>query len=967
MVKLEKLYEATNGGLDIIVEYFPSAKKIVDGDAKKFKMREGDRTPSASLHERNGIWKVTDFGDAGHELSPIDIVMEQENCTFGEAVLKMASRFNVPDELDRSVNKPDVRKMQARQDQEDGRKYFEFNERFTDSELKILGPNVTQEVCERLHWYSVKWVCDVKNREATYKYSNENYPIFMRECLVQEARGDKPEVKFYKQYEPLNPDKAWRFSYTPKGVKPKLYINGFSELKKRYAQYNAEEEAEFRNDPANENKPYKEKKLPEAFICSGERDSLCCAALGYLPLWFNSETYNLSEGEYRDIMKYVEVLYNIPDLDDTGVRRGTELALKYIDIHTIWLPSWLSTYRDNRGKSRKDFRDFSDLRPLRRDFLNLLELARPAKFWTQEWNEKKKRWTYDIDLDCLIYFLKLNGYVILRDQDSDTSIFVHIKDNIVERIRAKDVKVFLREWAEETSRPRDLRNLILNSPRTADAAFENLMSVDLDFSSSTAHSQIFHFENVYYEVTGQGIMEHSTKKSEINHYAWKENVLNHRVTLLDGEMFTISSKEEDGVRVYDIDIRDTSSPVFGYLINSSRLHWRKELEYNLDSMTKEEADAYKAAHKFDIAGEGLSVREISEQKLSLINKIFAIGYMLHKYKRESRPWAPMAMDYKIDENGVCNGRSGKSFIFKTLSKLLKTVNLSGRNRKLLDNPHVFEQVSKHTDMVLVDDCCQGFDTRDLYDNLTGPMKVNPKNNHIFEIPFEDSPKFAFTTNYVPSEFDPSSDARLLYMVFGDYYHERSESNDYLESRSIRDDFSMDLFSPGYPESCWNADINFLMQCTRFYLSISGTNIKIQPPMENIMRRKYKQDMGRNFEDWANGYFGNTEGNEHLDTMLVRTEVFEEYKRSTGMAKATMQSFTKALRAFCNLSDHVEEFNPKELCTQGNRILKKKDEVTTEMIYLRTTKVAQIERNAVINDLQTTMDFPLSDEPMPYGS
>ena len=38
----------------------------------------------------------------------------------------------------------------------------------------------------------------------------------------------KMAMKFYKIYEPLNPDKQWRFSYTPEGVKPKDYINGLS-------------------------------------------------------------------------------------------------------------------------------------------------------------------------------------------------------------------------------------------------------------------------------------------------------------------------------------------------------------------------------------------------------------------------------------------------------------------------------------------------------------------------------------------------------------------------------------------------------------------------------------------------------------------------------------------------------------------------------------------------------------------
>ncbi|MCS2302762.1 hypothetical protein NXX23_09935 [Bacteroides ovatus] len=35
---------------------------------------------------------------------------------------------------------------------------------------------------------------------------------------------------------------------------------------------------------------------------------------------------------------------------------------------------------------------------------------------------------------------------------------------------------------------------------------------------------------------------------------------------------------------------------------------------------------------------------------------------------------------------------------------MKSVKLSGSNPKLMDNPHVFDQVNQHTDFILVDDC-----------------------------------------------------------------------------------------------------------------------------------------------------------------------------------------------------------------------------------------------------------------------
>lgn len=124
--------------------------------------------------------------------------------------------------------------------------------------MNLLGPRVTQDTVDALHWHSVKYITNVKNRTTTVKYSNEHYPIFIRECIIKEATGDNPEEKFYKVYEPLNYDKGFRFSYTPAGKKPRYYINGLFELKEAYRVYNANEEREWlkTND---DDKPYKEK------------------------------------------------------------------------------------------------------------------------------------------------------------------------------------------------------------------------------------------------------------------------------------------------------------------------------------------------------------------------------------------------------------------------------------------------------------------------------------------------------------------------------------------------------------------------------------------------------------------------------------------------------------------------------------------------------------------------------------
>lgn len=622
-------------------------------------------------------------------------------------------------------------------------------------------------------------------------------------------------------------------------------------------------------------------------------------------------------------MKYVEVLYNIPDIDDTGKRKGKELALKYIDIHTIWLPSWLTTYKDNRGRPRKDLRDWMEIRSEKKNFRDLMKLAMPAKFWISYQN-KDGRWKHEIDTACLFNFLNLNGFYALHDDNSTVTQFVRIHGNIVKKVTVKDIKEFVRKWVIDRFEERDILNLILNTPKLANNALESLQEIDLNFTSYTNISQLFFFPNKTVEVKNaapgsDSIIEYEPGSDDLHNYVWEDSVIPHTFKK-QPDAFTIKAcKDEFGRPSFDIEIHNVNSHFFGYLINTSRLFWRKELEYNFENKEKEEALRYHAEHKFDISGEGLTTEEIEEQKKNLINKIFSFGYMLHHYKSPSRAWAPMAMDNKIGEDNECNGRSGKSFFFKTLSLLQKTVKLSGRNPKLMDNPHVFDQVTQHTQMLLLDDCDRYLNTSLFYDNITSDMTVNPKNNQSFTIPFEDSPKIAFTTNYVPSDFDPSSEARLLYMVFSDYYHQKTEDNNYLETRSIRDDFGKDLYGRDYTEDEWVADINFWLQCCAFYLQLIKEPVKILPPMENIIKRKFKADMGTNFEDWANGYFSRESGN--LDKFLQRDKVLEDYMYYAKTNKITMQSFTRKLCSFVKLCPWIDELNPDEYKNSSGRIQK----------------------------------------------
>ena len=702
--------------------------------------------------------------------------------------------------------------------------------------------------------------------------------------------------------------------------------------------------------------------MPEAIICSGERDSLCVRSLGYFPLWFNSETYQVSEQEMKMITRLVDKVYNIPDIDTTGKLKGRHLALKYLDIHTIWLPEKLSLYKDNRGKPRKDFRDWMEIWDKKQNFRDLLELATPAKFWIVEENEKTGKTNYQIDVFCLREFLQLNGFYCLKDDHNDKIPFIRIEGNVVSVVTEKNIRDFVLRWAMEHSCPRSLRNLIIKTTYLNRATLEVLEETSPDFSTATETSQYFYIGDFAYEITADGICKIALKSGTLEHYVWKDRIIRHPVKLVP-DVFRITHPEGDYTSgSFDIEVLNNRSKYFRYLINGSRVYWREELETRLETMSAADAARYKEDHKFDIAGPLLTSEEIAEQKQSLINKIFTIGYMLHRYKLMSRAWAPFITDNLIGENGVCNGGSGKSLMIWALSRVCNYLKLSGRDPKLLENRHVFENVSEKRDIVLIDDCHQYFDYEAFYDTLTSDITINPKMVSSYQLPYDKAPKFAFTTNYAPRELSGSSERRRLFVTFSDYYHSVSENNNYRETRQVRNDFGMDLFGNCYPDADWDADINFMMQCVKFYLSIAQTTAKIEPKLDNIIYRKYLQDMTANFREWAEGYFAIDEDGtgEHVDKMIVRETAFEDYRRFSGTSKVTMNSFTRALKAYCYVTDAIDCLNPEEFHNSNGRILKRvpwptptSPKIQKEMIYVQTIQGAKHakevqEVNSIVN-------------------
>lgn len=970
MISKEQIYNRTNGGLDVFRLLWDDAARIIDaGDFSKSFKRRDERTGSCHLKKKQGkdgaYWVATDFGDDQTPRNCFDwVIREMHLQGFKEAVAWIVTRLNLDiDDIKPEVNKPEKIEV-VPTDAPDKSVLLELRDgdQFTKHELEVFGDLVTQDVMEQLNWHPVVWVGTVKEGKCRRVYAGENYPIYARECFYKDGQGN--QKSFFKIYKPLEHNKAFRFMI--KGSMPGDYVHGLWELRQAYARYKEEQQRAFDSDAANEGKTLHFDKLPQAVMASGERDCANVRALGVWPIWLNSETADLSDWQEKEVMRCVDTLYNIPDTDATGIQRGTYHALRHPDIKTVWLPKWFQKYHDNRHRFRKDFKDYIDLtEQSQKEFNTLLDNALAATFWTRRVNKNDKE-VYEVSSVSLLYFLGLEGFHKYRDPYSLQTQFVRVCGNVVKEVTPQDMSDFLVSWSQgqeeipgygdkmSAVQPIAIQNLIIDSPRCAPSALERVSRIDIDFNTYTSTKQYFAFRDCVVEVTANGIKKYDKRNSaDLPVKFWEKDVIDHNFTPLP-TMFEIQKRWNDVKEDFDWTIKlddDIKCKFLGYLINSSRLHWRKELEKPFDGLPLKDAasmrDSYRRSHLFRITSERLTEKENLEQQRCLINKLFAVGFFCWGFKNELSNFAVLSMDWKIDEMGECNGGSGKSFLFeKALKQIVPSFDhLDGKNDQK-NNNFQFERVNSSTRLLLIDDVARDFSLESLFVKITGSFVVNPKGKQSFLIPFDRSPKIAITTNYVPRQFDGSSDRRLLYMVSSDYYHSKGPSvTEYHEARTIGDDFDGKvLYGSDYPEEDWNRDFNLMLQALQFYMQTGPKGIKIQPPMDNIMLRSSRQVMADKFFEWAQDYFAPDSG--RLDCLIERDSAVVDFRLKYNMKDITSQNFYKKMKAFAEYCTYIDELNPSIYCapSKPGHIIKRRRNpdgtygATTEWLYVKGNPV-----------------------------
>ena len=901
---IQSILDASNRGLDIITDCCPAAAKVVNNTKKAFRLRSDERTPSAYLYppkDSGDCWHVKDYGMADGEgyFSPIDLYMREHGYVksqFSLAIHELAERYGVEETLQKSVNKPDIEQRTALPEEVGQPPVVACRDGFTEEELRTWGPCVKPEHLTELGWQAVVSVQSTKDGKTTIKKSTPTYPIFVQNCAYTNANGTSGS--FQKLYEPKNYDKRFRFSSI--GEKPSDYVFGLNALRSKFMSNN-------------------EEKIDAVILVSGGSDAVNCLSMGFQPVWLNSETANLSEATFRTLQSYAKRVILIADNDETGRETARRLALRFPQLYTVWFTAEdMGGLHDSRHGLCKDLKDYIMLHHSKRDMEKLVKRAKKSHYADYQ-TDKNGKGSYTISETALTYFLWLNGYSQIKDVNDPKPQYIYEKNGIVSHVKAKDIHNFLKEWCEHEGVSELLQNTLMKSCRTmiTDSTGHLTMRDDMDFSSATPTSQTVYFNNSKVTVTADSINHQPYSAYTGGRYVWEESVVKHTYRKLKPQ-FTWE-KDEEGRYIITF-AEDAPSKLARVVRNMARLHWRKQDELGLQ----------------------LTEEEVAEEMQALVVIMLMIGYLLHRHKSPSAAYAALLLDYAIGNSPKeRNGRSGKTFLLKAVGALLKMEYIDMSNLAKKSNQQFgFSGVKESTGLIIVDECPENFAFNELYAKISDDMEVERKGKDPVVIPFSKAPKFGIATNHTLKDHSPSTEGRFAPVVVADYYHVKTQLNDYRETRKISDEFHQNLLDLEYAETDWQADIHFMLECLQMFLSLPVADRRQMPPIKNIEQRELQAAISDGFRQWADEVLG--EGSEYLDKPVKADLLLGLYKQETN-SPISPKGFTEQLMKWCKYASHIACFNPASKTNQkadGDRWYQYENGKKVKFYYIQTVTLAQ---------------------------
>lgn len=588
----------------------------------------------------------------------------------------------------------------------------------------------------------------------------------------------------------------------------------------------------------------------------------------------NAEMQTILENGVKGIQHDLVKFYDLTQRSDDKIDEIWHVN-KHVTFADKYREKIQALYGEEKFKLGRHYRKY--------DSRGVLEFAQPMlpaeEFytWWEDEDHKKPPKVFFSDTK-LMAFLANRGFFRYREvaakNEETTFNYIRVEDNTVVKIPAFDIRDFVLEFLDDEEDKkvyirdhfrRNHENLL------GQKTFSLLPWKEPTVLKDTRDTKFMTFKTAetnnvsVWTITKDEVKPKSLAGTET--VVWRSSLIDAAPNYI-GPLFHIKPitperiaalKKDDPYREiyadnpkrYTIEITpEGRKTVFlQFLENASNFSWRvyeeaftkKLAELKKQDITATDEQLAPMAHDYLRENSPYTPSQDFETQQHLIAKLTAIGHLTRKYKDPSCDQWIYAMEGNLIEDDKSEGRSGKSLIPDILKEVYSVAVVDG-TKDLDKDIYAWDKVTAQTDFINIDDARKGrVNLTRFYSRQKGDFGVRAMNRGEFLIPYKDAPVGYLSSNFNLMPNDGSTRDRWRTIVFSDRYSDERKPNEIHEH----------LFWTDWDDEEKGRFFSLLADCNRANYQCGGV---MQGPSAMVEKRRWEQEIGKVFMQWANSTF-----------------------------------------------------------------------------------------------------------------